>query len=51
MVEDVPKQALVQLRFNMEEVDSIEIYKPVGFGDCSNGYKSREGVYQVNEKA
>ncbi len=47
LVEDVPKQALVQLGFDEEEVDSIEIYEPVGCGDCSHGYKGRVGIYQV----
>jgi len=47
LVEDVPKQALVQLGFDEEEVDSIEIFEPVGCGDCSNGYKGRVGIYQV----
>ena len=47
VVEDVPKQALVQLGFDEQEVDSIVIYEPVGCGDCSNGYKGRVGIYQV----
>lgn len=47
LVEDVPKQALVQLGFDEKEVDSVEIYEPVGCGDCSNGYKGRVGIYQV----
>ena len=47
LVEDVPKKALVQLGFDEKEVDSIEIYEPVGCGECSNGYKGRVGIYQV----
>ena len=47
LVEDVPKQALIQLGFDEEEVDSIEIFEPVGCGDCSHGYKGRVGIYQV----
>jgi len=47
LVEDVPKKALVQLGFDEKEVDSIELYEPVGCGDCSNGYKGRVGIYQV----
>ena len=47
LVEDVPKQALVQLGFDENELDSIEIYEPVGCGDCSHGYKGRVGIYQV----
>ena len=47
LVEDVPKQALIQLGFDEEEVDSIEIFEPVGCGDCTHGYKGRVGIYQV----
>lgn len=47
LVEDVPKQALVQLGFDENEVESIELFEPVGCGDCSNGYKGRVGIYQV----
>jgi type IV pilus assembly protein PilB len=47
VVEDVPKQALIQLGFDKDELDSVEIYGPVGCGECSNGYKGRVGIYQV----
>lgn len=47
LVEDVPKQTLIQLGFDEKEVESVEIYEPVGCGDCSNGYKGRVGIYQV----
>ena len=47
LVEDLPKQALVQLGFEEAEIDSLEIYEPVGCGECSNGYKGRVGIYQV----
>ncbi|MCL4108270.1 UNVERIFIED_CONTAM: hypothetical protein GTU68_065298 [Idotea baltica] len=30
-----------------KEVDSLEIFEPVGCGDCSHGYKGRVGIYQV----
>jgi len=47
LVEDVPKQALVQLGFEENEVESIELFEPVGCGECSNGYRGRVGIYQV----
>ncbi len=47
LVEDVPKQALIQLGFDEEEIESIEIYEPNGCGECANGYKGRVGIYQV----
>jgi len=47
LIEDVPEKTLIQLGFDEKEVDSIEIFEPVGCGDCSNGYKGRVGIYQV----
>ncbi|GAA0421323.1 type IV-A pilus assembly ATPase PilB [Cocleimonas flava] len=47
LVEDVPKQALIQLGFDEQEIESIEIYEPNGCGECANGYKGRVGIYQV----
>jgi len=47
VTKDVPSQALLQLGFGEKEIDSIEIYEPVGCGDCTNGYKGRVGIYQV----
>ncbi len=47
LVEDVPKQALIQLGFDEEEIESIEIYEPNGCGECAHGYKGRVGIYQV----
>lgn len=47
MAKDVPKQVLVQLGFEENEVESIEIFEPVGCSSCSNGYRGRVGIYQV----
>lgn len=47
VISDVPKQALIQLGFDEKEMDSIEIFEPVGCGDCTNGYRGRVGIYQV----
>jgi len=47
LMEDVPTKALVQLGFDEKEVESLEIFEPVGCGECSNGYKGRVGIYQV----
>jgi len=44
---DIPEEALVQLGFKQEELESLTIYEPVGCSDCSNGYKGRVGIYQV----
>ena len=48
LVEDLPPtQALIQLGFEEEEINSLKIYEPDGCGQCSNGYKGRVGIYQV----
>ncbi len=44
---DIPANALVQLGFKEEEIESLKIYEPVGCSECSNGYKGRVGIYQV----
>ncbi|MGH8237804.1 MAG: type IV-A pilus assembly ATPase PilB [Steroidobacteraceae bacterium] len=45
---DMPPEALLKEGFTEEEVDlGIKIYKPVGCGSCTDGYKGRTGIYQV----
>jgi type IV pilus assembly protein PilB len=45
---DMPPEALLKEGFTEEEVDQgIKIYKPVGCGSCTDGYKGRTGLYQV----
>ena len=48
IVEDVPKEILLQEGYSQEDVDAgIEIYSPVGCDMCAMGYKGRVGIYQV----
>jgi type IV pilus assembly protein PilB len=44
---NLPKEELINLGFEKDEVDSLTIYGPVGCGQCSHGYKGRVGIYQV----
>src|SRR5262245_32683447 len=45
---DMPGEALLKEGFRQEEVAAgIKIYKPVGCGQCTDGYKSRTGLYQA----
>ena len=45
---DMPPEALLKEGFTEEEIDlGIKIYKPVGCGSCTDGYKGRTGLYQV----
>jgi type IV pilus assembly protein PilB len=45
---DLPHEALQKEGFSDEEIaKGLKIYKPVGCGNCSDGYKGRVGIYQV----
>lgn len=45
---EMPPEALLKEGFTQEEIDAgIQIYKPVGCGSCTDGYKGRTGLYQV----
>ena len=45
--DDMPKEALLQAGFHEDEIDGLNIYKPVGCADCNGGYKGRSGVFEV----
>jgi type IV pilus assembly protein PilB len=45
---EMPPEALLKEGYTEEEIDQgIKIYKPVGCGSCTDGYKGRTGIYQV----
>ena len=44
---DIPKAALIEEGFREDETDSLNLYKPVGCDQCTEGYKGRVGIYQV----
>ena len=46
---DLPADALLREGFTEEQVKSADfkIYKPVGCGQCTDGYKGRVGLYEV----
>jgi type IV pilus assembly protein PilB len=45
---DMPPEALLKEGYTEEEIDQgIKIYKPIGCGSCTDGYKGRTGLYQV----
>jgi type IV pilus assembly protein PilB len=45
---DLPPEAAFKEGFTEEDVGSrLTIYKPVGCGQCTDGYKGRTGLYQV----
>jgi len=46
---DLPHDALLREGFTEEQVSKTDfkIYKPVGCGQCTDGYKGRVGIYEV----
>jgi type IV pilus assembly protein PilB len=45
---EMPPEALLKEGYSEEEIEQgIKIYKPVGCGSCTDGYKGRTGLYQV----
>src|SRR5687767_9533154 len=45
---EMPPEALLKEGYTEEEIEQgIKIYKPVGCGSCTDGYKGRTGLYQV----
>jgi type IV pilus assembly protein PilB len=45
---EMPAEALLKEGFTPEEIaEGIKLYKPVGCGSCTDGYKGRTGLYQV----
>jgi len=46
-VDDMPREALLQAGYAEEELEGLEIFKPVGCIDCNDGYRGRSGVFEV----
>ena len=45
---EMPPEALLKEGFAEDEIaEGIKIFKPVGCGSCTDGYKGRTGLYQV----
>lgn len=48
VIDDVPKEALLEEGFQETELDKLKIYKAGGCDQCNNtGYKGRSGIFQV----
>ena len=48
VIDDVPKEALIEEGFLHSELDELRIYKAGGCDQCNNtGYKGRSGIFQV----
>jgi type IV pilus assembly protein PilB len=45
---DVPAEALLKEGFSEEEIaNGLQVFKPVGCTQCTDGYKGRVGIYEV----
>lgn len=44
---EIPRDTLIEEGFKEDELDELEIYKPMGCKKCNHGYKGRTGIYQV----
>ena len=40
-------EALTQLGYNEDSLDSLQIYRPVGCSGCTGGYRGRVGIFEV----
>ncbi len=46
-MDDVPRETLLKEGFTEEMLVDADIKRPVGCGECNNGYKGRVGIYEV----
>jgi type IV pilus assembly protein PilB len=42
-----PAEALLQIGFKEEELDTLEIHEAVGCSGCTGGYRGRTGIFEV----
>ena len=42
-----PNQALLNIGFKEEELDSLDLYEPVGCSGCTSGFRGRSGIFEV----
>ncbi|MCH8058714.1 MAG: type IV-A pilus assembly ATPase PilB, partial [Proteobacteria bacterium] len=44
---EIPPEALLQAGFAEEELDDLNIFKPVGCPECNEGYRGRTGIFEA----
>ena len=42
-----PTTTLISTGFNVDEIESLQLYGPVGCASCNAGYKNRIGIFQI----
>lgn len=45
--DDLPNEALLHAGFDEEELEDLNIFKPVGCSECHEGYRGRSGIFEV----
>ncbi|KAA9129753.1 type IV-A pilus assembly ATPase PilB [Marinihelvus fidelis] len=45
--DELPEEAMIRAGFDSENLDEVNLYKPVGCSECNEGYRGRSGVFQV----
>jgi type IV pilus assembly protein PilB len=45
--DDFTEKGLLELGFKQEDIKNIQLYKATGCDQCTNGYKSRIGLFEV----
>tara|TARA_R100001143_G_C3361345_1_gene136871 strand:+ start:45695 stop:47503 length:1809 start_codon:yes stop_codon:yes gene_type:complete len=46
-VQDLSREAFLNLGFSEEEIDKHTFYEPVGCDACNNGYRGRVGIFEA----
>lgn len=44
---DIPEESLLKEGFKKEDIGTFDVYGPVGCDRCFNGYKGRQGIFEV----
>lgn len=44
---DIPRDALIEEGFPPESIGTFKVYEPKGCDQCNNGYRGRQGIYEV----
>lgn len=46
---EIPRQSLLEMGFTEQDLSNpdLQIFQPVGCGECREGYKGRVGIYEV----
>lgn len=46
-LDEIPADELIRQGFQADEINNLEIYKPVGCDECTGGYRGRIGFFEV----